>query len=93
MVFYAGSVLSPSRNLRNAAVGRVLPKLGISVCDLFSAFLFLLYSVICLLFQYPVRFSIQLKTVINPIHPPPLGLILIQHLVSEPGIRLTLEKW
>ena len=48
MVLYAGSVLSPSRNLRNAAVGRVLPKLGISVCDLFSAFLFLLYSVICL---------------------------------------------
>ena len=49
MVLYAGSVLSPSRNLRNAAVGRGLPKLGISVCDLFSAFQFLLFSVISLL--------------------------------------------
>ena len=50
MVMYAGSVLLPSRNLRNAAVGKVLPKLGISVCDLFSAFLFVLHFVIYSLF-------------------------------------------
>ena len=77
MVLYAGTVLSPSRNLRNAAVGRILPKLGISVCDLFSAFLFLLSAIFCDLFIiiYLVRFLIQLKTMINPIRPPPLGLI------------------
>ena len=56
MVLYAGSVLSPSRNLRNAAVGRVLPKLGISVCDLFSVFLFLLYSMVCLLLYISLDF-------------------------------------
>ena len=56
MVLYAGTVLSPSRNLRNAAVGRVLPKLGISVCDLFSAFQFLLFSVISLLLYISLSF-------------------------------------
>ena len=58
MVLYAGTVLSPSRNLRNAAVGRVLPKMGISVCDLFSA----IFCILCIII-YLVRFLNQLKTV------------------------------